>query len=84
MLKTRGDVLIGARIPASLKGQLINYCRSCGIKMSYFVSEAIRDRLLEMAEDKHDVATAKARLKTANFISLKELEKYLRDRGIAS
>jgi predicted DNA-binding protein len=58
------QVLLGTRIPLDLKEKLYQYCVSHGIKMSYFVSEAIKKRLLEIAEDNRDLGIARARLKS--------------------
>jgi predicted DNA-binding protein len=73
---------LGARIPADLKAILSKYCSSRGIKLNYFVTEAIRDKLLEMIEDSEDLKIAQERLKNADFVSLEELKKYLKKRGI--
>jgi len=50
--------------------------------MSYFVAEAIKERLLEISEDKEDLLTAQERLKEAKFISHKEISRFLVKRGI--
>ena len=84
MLKFQGQALLGARIPVPLKERLLRYCLSHGIKMNYFVSEAIKEKLLEMAEDKRLIELAKARLKDAKFVSQEEFNKYLPSRGIRS
>ncbi len=42
----QAQVLLGTRIPASLKKRLSNYCRIYGIKINYFITEAIKERLL--------------------------------------
>jgi predicted DNA-binding protein len=73
---------LGARIPADLKVILSKYCSSRGIKLNYFVTEAIQDKLFEMVEDSEDLKIAQARLKNADFVSLEELKKYLKKRGI--
>lgn len=75
-------VLMGTRVPTNLKEKLSHYCLNHGIKMSYFVTEAIKEKLLEIAEDNQDIAIAEERLKDAEFISQKEFNKYLLKRGI--
>jgi len=50
--------------------------------MSYFVAEAIKERLLEISEDREDLLTAQERLEEAKFISPKEIGRYLAKRGI--
>jgi len=39
--------MIGARIPVILKEKLSKYCLSNGIKINYFVTQAIKERLQE-------------------------------------
>lgn len=75
-------MLLGARVPSSLKEKLTRYCLSHGVKMSYFVAEAIKERLLEISEDNEDLREAEERLKGAKFISQKEMGMYLAKRGI--
>jgi hypothetical protein len=50
--------------------------------MSYFVAEAIKERLLEINEDVEDSAIAQDRLKDAKFVSGQELKKYLAKRNV--
>lgn len=76
------QVLLGTRVPLPLKERLSRYCLSHGIKMSYFVAEAIKERLLEISEDKEDLLIVQERLKDAKFISPKEMGRYLAKRGI--
>lgn len=78
----QNQVLIGARIPIDLKEQLLKFCLGHGIKMNYFVAEAIKEKLLETIEDYQDIAIAKKRLKSAQFVSQREFDKYLSKRGI--
>jgi predicted DNA-binding protein len=82
MFKSNGQALLGARIPTQLKERLLRFCFSHGIKMNYFVSEAIKEKLQEIAEEKHLYGIAEKRLKTAKFASQKVLNKYLLKRGI--
>ena len=84
MISQNAQVLLGARVPSSLKERLSRYCMSHGIKMNYFVAEAIKERLLEISEDKEDLISAQDRLKKAKFISRQEMSKYLAKRGIMS
>ncbi len=58
------QALLGARVPVELKEKLYKYCLNHGIKMSYFVSEAIREKLLEIAEDARYLEIARKRLKS--------------------
>ena len=78
------QVLLGARIPLDLKGVLSRYCTSHGVKMNYFVAQALEEKLIEVAEDNRDLVAAKERLKNPEYISQIEFTKYLRKRGIKS
>lgn len=84
MHSPNSQVLLGARVPVSLKGQLSNYCRIYGIKMGYFVTQAIKEKLSEISEEKQNLIIAKQRLKKPEFISQKELDRYLYKRGLKS
>jgi len=83
MFKSQEQVLLGARIPIPLKERLLKYCLSHGLKMNYFVSEAIKEKLQEIVEERQLAAIAKERLKTGKFVSQKEFDKYLSKRGIS-
>ena len=84
MPSSQEQVLLATRLPVPLKASLSRYCLSHGIKINYFVTQAIRERLREMAEDAQDVSIAKDRLKTAQFASKSEMEEYFHKRGIKS
>jgi predicted DNA-binding protein len=76
------QVFLAARIPVSLKEKLADYCENHGIKMNYFIAKAIQEMLQEAAEDSQDIAMARERLKTAEFVSQKEFDRYLSKRNI--
>jgi len=76
------DKLIGARIPAVLKEEVGKYCITHGIKMSFFVTQAVKDKLLEVLEDEDDIKTVSERLKDSEFATAKEFDEYLTRRGI--
>ncbi len=82
MASQNTQVLLGTRVPLPLKERLSRYCLSHGVKMSFFVAEAIKERLLEICEDKEDLFIAQERLGAAKFISQKEIGKYFVKRGI--
>jgi predicted DNA-binding protein len=82
MYKTQKEILMGVRIPQVLKERLSGYCAGHGIKMNYFVAQAIQERLIEVMEENADVSEAKERLKDAEFISQKEFGKYLTKRKV--
>jgi uncharacterized protein YacL (UPF0231 family) len=74
-------VLLGARLPETIITDLRNYCKSHGIVMNYFVTEAITEKLQELKEDEQDVHTVKRRLKE-DSISEKEWDLFLANRGV--
>jgi len=76
------QVLLGTRIPSDLKLRLSKYCVSHGVKISYFVTQAIKEKLQDLVEDRLDIAEAEKRLQKPEFISREEFEKYLHKRGI--
>jgi len=45
-------ILIGSRIPESVIVELREYCKSHGILMNYFVSEAIKAKLKKVKRNK--------------------------------
>ncbi len=76
------EKLIGARIPFVLKESLDKYCTEHGVKMSFFVSQAIREKLLEVIEDENDLCVIQERLKKSDFATSEEFNDYLSRRGI--
>ncbi|MDI6738870.1 MAG: hypothetical protein QME74_00720 [Candidatus Edwardsbacteria bacterium] len=82
-MKTAADqVLLGVRVSAALKGKLTGYCDQHGIKMNHLVAEAIREKLEELAEDAHDLSTARARMADGQYLAGTTLNGYLKKRGI--
>jgi len=78
------EKLVGARIPAPLKESLDKYCKGHGVKMNFFVVQAIREKLLEVIEDEEDIKTIGERLKNPDFAAGREVDDYLVRRGIKS
>lgn len=76
------QVLLGARIPVDLKQKLARYCLDHGIKMNYLITEAIKEKLLEISEDNEYLLAAEERMKNPKFVSQKEFDKYLNQRRI--
>jgi len=76
------QVLLGARVPNGLKEKLSKFCADKGLRMNFFVAQAIEEKLQEMEQDQIDIQVAQKRLKSAEFVTHKELESYLRKRGI--
>ncbi|HAZ10342.1 MAG TPA: hypothetical protein DCY56_04495 [Candidatus Omnitrophica bacterium] len=77
MHKYDEHILIGARVPISLKEKLSKYCLNHGVKINYFVTQAIKEKLEEINEDNYDIAIAEERLKNPKFISQKDFDRYL-------
>ena len=73
--------LLGARVPNPLIGDLKKFCQKHGLKISYFVSEAIQEKLEELKEDEEDIATVEAR-ESEPVLSEKEWNEYLRSRDL--
>jgi hypothetical protein len=84
MHKYDKQILIGARVPVSVKEKLSKYCLDHGTKMNYFIAQAIKEKLEEIKEDNRDVAIAEGRLKNPEFISQADFNKYLSRRKIKS
>lgn len=78
------QILIGARIPVSIKEKLSKYCLDHGVKINYFVTQAIKEKLQEINEDNQDIAVAEERLKNPEFISQSDFNKHLSGRRIKS
>ena len=51
--------LIGTRIPESIVRELREYCKSHGILMNHFVSEAIKEKLKKIKRSEEKVKTEK-------------------------
>ena len=76
-----GTVISGARIPELLQKQLKDFCQGHGLKISYFVSRAIEEKLSEAKEDEKDMILFEARKDEAE-ISEKEMNTYLKSLSI--
>lgn len=81
-MQVKKEKLIGARIPEELKKVLDRYCNEHGIKMNFFVTQAVKEKLLEVIEDEDDMKVINERLKEPDFASPKEFNEYLISRGI--
>ena len=73
-------VNLGARIPADLKRQISAYCDRKGIKMQFFITEAILEKLDEIAQDDLDQKIVDERLKNTQFTTQEDLDKYIQKR----
>jgi len=52
-------ILIGARIPESIVTELREYCKSRGILMNHFVSEAIKAKLKKVKRNEEKAKAEK-------------------------
>jgi len=74
-------ILLGARLPKTVITELREYCKSHGILINHFVSEAISKKLREEKEDEEDIATIEYR-KNEPTINEAEWKDYLKSRDI--
>lgn len=63
MKRKAKEVLLGARIPLWLKRELDRYCLANGVKMGHFVSQAIKERLIDKVGETYEAAIGKKTLK---------------------
>lgn len=70
-------VSLGARIPVDLKKHVDDYCDRHGIKMRFFVVEALKEKLMEIEQITAENHEVDARLKNAEFSGKETLAKYL-------
>ncbi len=76
-------ILLGTRIPSPLAEELKKTCQEKGLKISYLVTEALREKLEELKEEEEDIATVEARENEPTF-SEEEWNKFLRHKGKAT
>jgi hypothetical protein len=70
-------VALGARIPSGLKNSVMAYCDSHGIKLRFFVAQALAEKLLDEQETVGENVTVDARLKGAQYVGTDVLAKYV-------
>ncbi len=73
-------VSLGARIPADLKKRIAGYCERNGIKLQFFIAEAIREKWDDVKQDNMDNVIVDERLKNPKFSSEKGLVTYIQSR----
>ncbi|MBF0483461.1 MAG: hypothetical protein HQL25_02030 [Candidatus Omnitrophica bacterium] len=73
-------VALGARVPVKLKNNVMTYCDRNGIKLRFFVTQALEEKLREEQETRDDNAIVDTRLKNAQYIGTEELTKYISSR----
>ncbi|MDD5014752.1 MAG: hypothetical protein PHW73_06580 [Atribacterota bacterium] len=74
-------MLLGARLPKIIITELREYCKSHGILINHFVSEAIERKLREEKEYEEDITTIGLR-KNEPTINEEEWKDYLKNRDI--
>jgi len=77
----QAQTMVGVRIPSNLKKRLSSYCVNRGIKLNFFITEAISLHLDEEVEDRNDVVEAKKRLVNPQYVAEAELSSYLKKRN---
>lgn len=75
-------ILIGARIPTELQIFLNDYCKSRGITKSFFVTQAVKEKLHAALEDEEDRKAVEERLADPDFFSAREMKAHLGKRGV--
>ena len=75
-------ISLGSRIPEDVINDLRKYCKSKGIVINHFVTEAIKEKLNKIREDEADIRTVEIRTRESS-ISEKEWNEYLISRGIS-
>ncbi|NKB82116.1 MAG: hypothetical protein GKS05_09565 [Nitrospirales bacterium] len=73
-------VSLGARIPKSLKSKLDRFCLEHGMKMSFVVAAALKDKLGKLEEELEDRLLGRERLADAEFLAQDSYAKYLKRR----
>ena len=79
MIKARLTNL-GARIPSDLKRRISAYCDRNGVKLQFFVADAIAEKLADIEQDELDNKIADVRLKDPRLTPKSDLDKYLKSR----
>ncbi len=75
------EVQIGPRVPKSLAKELRTFCKKRGMVMNHLVTEALREKLIELKEDEEDIATVTVRENEPDM-SEKEFYARLKKRGL--
>ena len=70
-------VNLGARVPAQLKQDIANYCYRRGIKVQFFVAEAIKEKLSDVQEEQSDIAIADERMSNPQLVGDDQMRKYM-------
>ncbi len=79
MIKPR-IVNVMARIPYDLKRKVSDYCLRKGIKLQFFIAEALEEKLTSIEEDAYDADLMDRRLKNPQLTTMDDLKNYLNQR----
>ena len=75
-------ISLGSRIPEDVINDLRKYCKSKGIVINHFVTEAIKEKLNKIKEDEEDIRTVEIR-RNESSISEEDWNEYLKSRGMS-
>ena len=68
-------VALGARVPEDLKNEIADYCNKNGVKMQFFVTQALREKIHDVIDTMMDNKLADERLRNPQFVGFSEFEK---------
>jgi CTP synthase (UTP-ammonia lyase) len=75
-------ISLGSRIPEDVINDLRKYCKSKGIVINHFVTEAIKEKLNKIREDEEDIQIVEIR-RNDSSIGEDEWNEYLKNRGMS-
>jgi len=75
-------ISLGTRIPEDVINDLRKYCKSKGIVINHFVTEAIKEKLNKIREDEEDIQIVEIR-RNDSSIGEDEWNEYLKNRGMS-
>ena len=73
-------VNLGVRVTAQVKHDVTDYCFRNGIKVQFFVDQAIREKLSEVQEQQLDMAIADERMNNPRLTGDDKMRKYMTNR----
>jgi hypothetical protein len=76
-MATMERVFWGTTIPTKLRDRMTRFCRSRGMKLTYFVAETLKTKLDQLAEDAADAAVVEERRKNAEYVPMTSFDAYL-------
>ena len=79
-MSNSSQVLFASRISVGLKDRLTRFCEDHGVKMNFFISRAIQERLERLAEDEADIEIIKSIEKDAEFVGQDVMDAYIKKR----